>query len=201
MIIGITGGIGSGKSSVAHYWSRVFHLALIDVDLLCRRLMEREQPGWLALKKHCGSRFFIADGSLNRPAFRQALFCEETLRFEVDSLLHPLAKSWMRKELKQHAGAVLLVEIPLLFEAGWQREVDRIIIVFSDQETMCRRLMDRDGLAREEALQAMRSQWFLEKKIMAADNVIDNSGFWGDTCLQILHLGRLYMEKSRRPDF
>jgi dephospho-CoA kinase len=193
MIIGITGGIGSGKSRVARYWSRVFALYLIDVDRLCRQLMNRGQPGWLALKKHCGSRFFKADGHLDRSAFRQALFCEEMLRTEVDNLLHPLAKTWMQKEFQQHAGAVLLVEIPLLFEAGWQREVDKIVVVFADQKTMCRRLMDRDGLAREEAHQAIRIQWFLEKKVMAADNVVDNSGFWGDTCLQILHLGRLYM--------
>jgi dephospho-CoA kinase len=98
----------------------------------------------------------------------------------------------MKKELKCHADSVILVEIPLLFEAGWQQEVDKIIVVFADQKKRCARLMVRDGLTENEAYQAMRVQWFLEEKIMVADNVVDNSGFWGDTCLQILHLGRVY---------
>jgi len=192
MIIGITGGIGSGKSRVAKYWSRVFDLSLIDLDLICRKLMVKEQPGWLTVKKHFGFRFFRSDDNLDRSAFRQALFCEENLRTKVDKLLHPLAKSCMKKELKRHEDSVILVEIPLLCEAGWHQEVDKIMVVFADQKKRCARLMVRDGLTEDEAYRAMRVQWFLEEKIMVADNVVDNSGFWGDTCLQILHLGRLY---------
>jgi dephospho-CoA kinase len=193
MIIGITGGIGSGKSRVANYWSRVFDLSLIDLDKICRGLLTRGQPGWLALKKQFGSRFFQLDDHLDRSAFRQALFCEESLRDKVNDLLHPLAKSCMKKEFQRNADTVVLVEIPLLFEAGWQQEVDKIVVVFADREARCARLMVRDGVTREEACQAMRIQLLLEEKIMAADNVVDNSGFWGDTCLQILHLGRLYI--------
>ncbi|HHD62857.1 MAG TPA: dephospho-CoA kinase [Desulfobulbaceae bacterium] len=193
MIIGITGGIGSGKSRVANYWSRVFDLSLINLDTICRQLLTKGQPGWLALKKQFGSRFFQLGNHLDRPAFRQALFCEESLRNTVDNLLHPLAKSCMKKELQRYADTVVLVEIPLLFEAGWQQEVDKIVVVFADRETRCARLMVRDGVTRKEAYQALRIQLFFEEKIMAADNVVDNSGFWSDTCLQILHLGRLYI--------
>ena len=190
--IGITGGIGSGKSRVAAYWAARFGLSLINLDLLCRELLDQGQPGWQALAERFGDIFFLSDGSLDRAALRKALFSRPTLRREVDRLLHPLARRRMHTQVGQAGGEVVLVEIPLLFEAGWERDVDRIVLVFAHDRARIRRLVDRDAINGQDAARALASQWDLAKKIFAADHVIDNQGMWQDTCLQILHLARLY---------
>ncbi len=197
MLIGITGGICSGKSSVAAYWSRCFQLELIDLDAICRDLLTLEQPGWLALKKHYGHRFFTSAGHLDRPGFRTTLFSDQTLRDEINSILHPLAGAHMQHEYHRAKKSVVLVEVPLLFEAGWEQKVDRIVVVYATGKIRCKRIVNRDEVNRNEAEQAMSIQWPLRRKIEAADHVIDNSRSWFNTCLRIMHLGRLY---SGTPD-
>lgn len=192
MIIGITGGIGSGKSRVVQLWSFFFDLPLLDLDDICRQLLKKEHPGWLGLRKWFGNRFFDQDGNLDRAAFRQAIFTDNVLRNEVDSLLHPLAKSCMRDQCRQMSASIILVEIPLLFEAEWQQEIDRVVVVFADQATRCARIVARDGVSWKESAQAIGSQAPLGEKAMVADHVIENNGAWPDTSLQVLHLGRLY---------
>ncbi|HHB77049.1 MAG TPA: dephospho-CoA kinase [Desulfobulbus sp.] len=201
MLIGITGGICSGKSRVAAYWARCFTLELLDLDAICRKLLTREQPGWLALKKHYGDRFFTPDGHLDRPNFRTALFSDQALRNEINSILHPLAGAHMQNQYRRAEKSVVLAEIPLLFEAGWEHEVDSIVVVYATGKIRCQRIITRDQVNRNEAEQAKAIQWPLRRKIEAADHVIDNTTSWFNTCLQIMHLGRLYSavtDKDRR---
>ncbi len=195
MLIGITGGICSGKTRVAAYWARCFTLELIDLDAICRKLLTREQPGWLALKKHYGNRFFTSAGHLDRPCFRTALFSDQALRKEINSILHPLAVAHMQDQYRRAKKSVVLAEIPLLFEAGWEHEVDRIVVVYAAGKTRCQRIVNRDQVTRNEAEQAMSIQWPLRRKIEAANHVIDNTTSWFNTCLQVMHLGRLYLAK------
>jgi len=195
MIIGITGGIGSGKSRVANSWASFFDHPLLDLDILCRQLLDKEQPGWLALHKRFGVRFFDQSGCLDRAAFRATIFDDDSLRDEVNLLLHPLARSCMRKRCRRLEGRTVLIEIPLLFEAGWQQDVDRIVVVYADTATRSNRIMARDGVSEQECLRALGAQDSLEEKAMAADHVLDNSGQWVETWLQIMHLGQLYVER------
>ncbi len=193
MIVGITGGIGSGKSRVAGFWASFFDHPLLDLDILCRQLLDKEQPGWLALHKRFGHRFLDRNGCLDRGAFRSAIFADDSLRNEVNLLLHPLARSCMRKQCRQFENGTVLLEIPLLFEAGWQSDVDRIVVVYADTLTRSNRIMARDGVSAQECRCALDAQDSLEEKAMAADHVLDNSGPWVETWLQIMHLGRLYV--------
>ncbi|HHL32815.1 MAG TPA: dephospho-CoA kinase [Desulfobulbaceae bacterium] len=192
MLIGITGGICSGKSRVAAYWSRCFQLELIDLDAICRELLARDQPGWMALKKSYGHRFFTSDGHLDRSGFRTALFSDKALRDEVNSILHPLAGAHMQNLYHRAKKSVVLVEVPLLFEAGWEQQFDRIVVVYATGKIRCKRIVTRDRVNRNEAEQAISIQWPLRRKIEAADHVIDNTASWFNTCLRIMHLGRLY---------
>lgn len=192
MIIGITGGIGSGKTRVAQFWSHYFNLPLLDLDDICKTLMEKGHPGWQVLRQRFGSRYFTQNGDLDRPAFRKALFNNQLLRKQVDSLLHPLARSSMQGSLRQMDGSVFLVEIPLLFEAGWESEVDRVVVVYADLISRRWRIVTRDNVSEVESDLAIRSQTPLEQKVMTADHVIENSGPWAESCLQIIHLGRIY---------
>ncbi len=192
MIIGITGGIGAGKSRVANFWASFFEHPLVDLDMLCRQLLDQEQPGWQVLYKRFGSRFFDQSGNLDRTAFRTAIFEDESLRDEVNLLLHPLARSCMRDRCRQLTEPTILIEIPLLFEAQWQQDVDRIVVVYADALTRSCRIMARDGVSARECACAFDAQDSLKEKAMAADHVLDNSGPWVETWLQIMHLGKLY---------
>lgn len=192
MIVGISGGIGSGKSRVCRFWSAHFHLPLIDLDTICRSLLQPGKEGWHALREAFGNRFLATDGSLDRPALRRAIFADHDLRRRLDGLLHPLARRAMISALAAQAvSGPLLVEIPLLVEAGWQEDVDRVVMVYAGIRQRCRRIMVRDQVDGPEAMRAIGSQMNLADKALMADHVIDNSGAWFDTCLQVIHLGRL----------
>ncbi len=197
MIIGITGGIGSGKSRVAGYWSMMFCLKLLSLDEICRQLLVKEKPGWLAIKNEFGDKFFSAAyGELDRKKLRREIFADSALRGRVDSCLHPLVKEEMTGICKKgNKGTVWLVEIPLLFEAGWQSEVDLVVVVYADISTRVARVVGRDGVSDREALKAIDAQKTMEEKVEKADCVIKNNGSWLETCRQVLSLGRLLDKK------
>ncbi|MDP2105139.1 MAG: dephospho-CoA kinase, partial [Desulfobulbaceae bacterium] len=109
--------------------------------------------------------------------------------------LHPLARLQIREHIREQAlrdpGGRIVVEVPLLYEAGWQDEYSRVIVVYAHAALCWRRLVARDGIGPEEAKQAMDIQMDLAEKVVLADHVIDNSGVWADTCLQMHHLSRV----------
>ena len=185
--IGITGGIGSGKSRSCNYLSVLCGLSVIDLDQICRQLLLTGQSGWQALKQELGKQFFYPSGGLDRKKFRQALFADEQLRSTVDSIVHPLAKAEMARQVAR-IGSRALIEIPLLFEAGWHGDIERIIVVYADTPVRCRRVARRDHVSFEQALQAVSAQRCLFEKALHAHHVIDNSGCWAESCLQLRHL-------------
>lgn len=192
MLIGITGGIGSGKSMVRQFWGTYFSLPSIDVDALCRQILAKGESGWQALQANLGNRFFTDNGNLDRPRLRAALFSDPVFRRQVDSLLHPLARTALQEQVRHlESTALVLLEIPLLYEAGWHGDVDRAVVVYAAKEVRCRRIVARDKVSNEQALSAIDTQMSLADKVLAADHVIDNSGSWFLTCLQIFHLNRL----------
>lgn len=198
MILGVTGGIGSGKSSVSRLLAAYCPAPLIDVDQCCRNLLEKGQPGWQALHVAFGARYELPDGSVDRPKFRAALFADPALRREVDALLHPVALNRMREELAKLGGVSLaLVEVPLLYEAGWQKHMDAVLVVFARRAVQCRRVMRRDGVSGKQARQALAAQMDLREKARLADYVIENNGAWAETRRAVVRLGE---ELCRLPE-
>jgi dephospho-CoA kinase len=194
-VIGITGGIGSGKSRVCSFLAGEYGFPLINLDSVCRDLLQPQKAGWQALRTLLSDEYFRENGELDRPRFRRQLFADSALRSRVDALLHPLA----RRETEQRiVGLVadpdpdldgpILVEIPLLFEAGWQGSVDLIVVVYADISIRLQRIMQRDRVSGEQAKKAVAAQQCLLEKAAAADYVIDNSGPWERTCAQIHEL-------------
>jgi dephospho-CoA kinase len=199
-VIGITGGMGSGKSVVARYLYRRFGGALIDADAVCRELMEPGATGWDAFRSTFGAEYLNPDQSINRPLLRRVIFLEEEKRRRLESLLHPLAKKEIVRRIGEARAVLFLIEVPLLFEAGWDREMDRIIVVYADHASCRIRLMKRDRMNAADAAVAMATQWPLAAKALQADHVIDNSGNWAATCLQILHLGELLWQLAGKEE-
>ena len=120
---------------------------------------------------------------------RQRIFNEVETRRRVDSLLHPLAREAMRRQVDLYRAPLVLVEIPLLYEAGWQGDVDAVLVVYARRGVQCCRIMRRDGVLRREAAQAIASQMSLKEKADQADYVIDNSRGWAITRGQVVSLG------------
>jgi dephospho-CoA kinase len=194
LAIGLTGGMGSGKSSAVRLLCELLQAECVDVDLICRHLLEPGEKGWIALRQVVDGSFFDEGGTLDRPLFRQALFTDATLRLQVNGLLHPLARETLAayiQERKKVFDGIVIVETPLLFEAGWQDLFDRIVVVYANNTACQRRISERDQVSVQEAKTAMAAQESLQDKVFKADHVIDNSGSWMDTCLQILHLARI----------
>ncbi len=186
-LIGITGGIGSGKSRVCQYLADLCQLPCVSLDIICRDLLAIGAPGSKALLKELGTEFFSASGELDRSSFRAAIFADSQLRQRVDKLLHPLARQEMLRKVANY-GRVVLVEIPLLFEAGWQKDVDCIVVVSAASEVCCQRVVLRDSVSKDQVLQAISAQQSLEDKALQANVVIDNSGSWKYTCRQVQKL-------------
>jgi dephospho-CoA kinase len=189
-LIGITGGIGSGKSRACQYLAQLSGWPLLDLDQICRQLLLPQAPGWLALKKLLPADFFTANGELNRPKLREAIFADAALRQQIDSLLHPLAKQGMTAQAARLNAPLVLAEIPLLFEAGWQDSVSQIVVVYADESVRLRRIMERDQVSEEQAKRAIAAQMPLEDKARLADHCVDNSGDWASTCGQLRHVAR-----------
>ena len=193
--IGLTGGIASGKSSVADMLSRLLGCEHVDADDICRRLLEPHAEGWQEFTGKFGAGYLTENETIDRPLLRKDLFASEKLRREVDNIIHPLVKkvivSRMDTIIASGPDSRVLVEVPLLYEVGWEYLFDTVIVVYADRETCLHRLMLRDGVEMAAADRELQSQLPLSEKVLKADHVIDNSGLLQDTMSQVNHLAEL----------
>ncbi|MFH1019175.1 MAG: dephospho-CoA kinase [Pseudomonadota bacterium] len=196
-VVAVTGGMGSGKSSVAACLCEIGGARGLSADTVCRQLLEPEAAGWLAVRKAFGGRFLLADQSIDRPLLRKVLFADHEFRHELNTLLHPLVRDEITSCIEKERGhlsdpqARFVVEVPLLYEARWEHDFSRIVVAYADEKACRRRIMLRDRISEAEAEKAMATQMPLPRKALLADHVIDNSGAWPETCLQIVHLRNL----------
>lgn len=191
--IALTGIIGSGKSLVADLFRKSGFMVL-DVDQIASQLMEKGESGWLRIREEFGAAYFNDDETLDRPKLRKDIFENAELRGRIDSLIHPLIRREMFRLLDdQHKGAFTIIEVPLLFEVGWQDDFDLAIVVSADEKTCLARLMARDGLDERAGREALATQMGLAQKIELADMHIDNNGTREETERQV----REIIEKLR----
>jgi dephospho-CoA kinase len=191
--------MGSGKSLVAERF-RELGARVIDTDEISRRLLEPSAKGWSALADEFGDRFFKIDLTVDRKKLREAIFSDEELREKVNSILHPLIRESVNEICAGEVGCkaaslngamrpqITIVEVPLLFEVGWQDDFDQVIVVTADEETCLNRVMSRDGVDRHAALAAFATQMNPAKKAGMADHLIDNSGDLAATARQVKEL-------------
>lgn len=196
LTIALTGAMGSGKSRVAELF-RELGARVVDADEVSRRLLEPSAMGWVALSDEFGKRFFKSDLALDRKKLRNAIFSDEGLRKKVNAILHPIIRQAVNEICaadadRESAGVgravFTVVEVPLLFEVGWQEDFDLVVVVFADEETCLNRVMSRDGVDRHSALAAFSTQMSLAEKVRMADHVIDNSGDLAATARQVKNL-------------
>ena len=186
-LIGLTGGIASGKSLVS---SRLAELGatIVDADVLAREVVEPGTPGLAAIAEHFGSSVLNEDGTLNRPALGAIIFADPEQREKLNAITHPAV--WRRaRELFDAAAAdeVVVYDVPLLVEGakGRQLDFDLIVVVDASAETRLHRLVELRGLTRDEAQHRLNSQASDAERLAVADVVIDNNGTIDETLLAV----------------
>ena len=191
--IGLTGGIASGKSTVASLFAALGAVVL-DTDQIAREVVEPGKPALAALVQAFGAGILDRDGRLDRGALRGRLFTDEATRRRVEAILHPEILAELERQSHSAPGPYQVFVIPLLFESHLERVVDRILVVDCPEEDQVRRLMARDGESRESALSMLRAQASPEERLAVADDVVDNGGDSEALPAQVAALDRKYRE-------
>lgn len=186
-IIGLTGGIASGKSTV----SQMLHEAgfpIVDADIAARKVVEAGTEGAKKIRATFGAEVFQENGELDRQKLGSIIFHDSEKREALNAIVHPLVRRWMLAERDRWIAAghdTIVFDIPLLIESRLQEMVDTVVVVFVDEQTQLERLMKRNNLAKSEAQARIASQLPLAEKIKQADIVIDNSQSLAETEQQV----------------
>lgn len=178
ILVGLTGGIATGKSTVADLFRR-FGAAVIDADQLARDVVQPGKPAWREIVKCFGKRVLLPDRTIDRPALGSIVFRNRRKLRRLERIIHPRVAREQQRSARRIArrtpNAIIIYEVPLLFEAGVNTRVDKIIVVTADRETQVARLKQRNGLTRRQAFQRIRSQMPLAEKARRADIVLDGT--------------------------
>jgi len=202
--IGLTGGVASGKSTVAAAL-RGHGAAIVDADLLAREVVRPGGPAHADVVAAFGAAVAAADGTLDRKALAARVFADEGARRRLNAITHPHIRRRMAEEAARleasGASSVIVFDIPLLLDTtdGADLGLDGIIVVFADEPARLRRLTARDGLSEDDARRRLAAQVPLDEKVARADWVIDNSGAPEETRAQVDRLWRVLVERGRSP--
>jgi dephospho-CoA kinase len=178
VLVGLTGGLATGKSTVAALFKRC-GAYVVDADVLARQVVAPGTAGWRAVVTAFGKGVLNSDRTINRQTLGSIIFRHPAKRRQLERIIHPRVSREQARLTKQAAAknprAVVLYDVPLLFEAGLEKVADKVVVVAADRETQIARLRERNGLSRSEAVRRIRSQMPLRKKIRRADYVLDGT--------------------------
>lgn len=179
LIAGLTGGIASGKSTVARFFGKL-GARVIDADELARKVVEPGTPGWREVIEAFGEEYVTPTGELDRKKLARLVFHDPKAKKRLESIIHPrvlaLREEITREILREDPQALIIFDVPLLVEAGLHKKVDRVIVVWVPREIQIKRLVERDNLTRREAEKRLANQMPLDEKLPFAHYVVDNSG-------------------------
>jgi dephospho-CoA kinase len=189
-IVGITGGVASGKSLVLHQFMKLGAYA-IDCDLLSREVVVPCSKAWWEIVRFFGNGIVKKDLEIDRKKLRAIVFSDSEKRTILEKIIHPEVKRKCEermeaiKKIELEPNALVVIDVPLLIETGIQGEFDKIIVVYASEETQLKRVMERDGITRDEAKKLIELQMPLGEKLRFADFVINNEGTREETENQV----------------
>jgi dephospho-CoA kinase len=196
--IGLTGGIASGKTTVANMFADL-DVPVIDTDVIAREVVRPGKPALEDIRERFGEAVIDASGQLDRAAMRKLVFSDENSRIDLENILHPCIGAETRRQADAATGPYQLVVVPLLVGSELQQFVDRILAVDCDEETQIQRLMDRDADTREDAQKILSFQASREARLAIADDVIHNNQSIARTLEQVAELNSLYQRLAETP--
>lgn len=190
LVVGLTGGIASGKSTVANMFKEM-GIEVIDADIEARKAVEIGEAAYEQIVTYFGEGILSDDHTINRSKLAEIIFNDSVKRQKLNEIVHPDVRRRMneKKETAIFRGdQVVVLDIPLLFESGLKHMVDVVLLVYVEKDVQLQRLMDRNLLTKEEALARIQSQMPIEDKRKLADKVINNNGTIDDTKKQLIEL-------------
>lgn len=196
-VVGLTGGIGSGKTAATNAFKQL-GITIVDADIVAREVVEPGSPALAKIAAHFGDTILLADGQLDRAALRERIFNNADEKKWLEALLHPLINAETARQLKAANSAYVIYVSPLLIDGGQQQFCQRIVVVDVPEEQQITRTMSRDGNDRALVEKILASQINRQIRLAAASDIIDNSGDLNQLNTQVeqLHLQFLQLAKQ-----
>jgi dephospho-CoA kinase len=199
VVAGLTGGIATGKSTVTALFAS-FGAAVIDADRIARDVVVRGRPAWQKIVEHFGTGVLRPDGELDRERLGGVIFSDKGQKDVLNRIVHPEVFREMDRRIRElgeeSRAEVVICDVPLLIETGMHRGFDEVILVYVPEPLQIRRLMDRDGISRDEAVRKVRAQMPIEEKKAYATIVIDNSASREETAGAALRAYQYLQERA-----
>lgn len=193
--IGLTGGIASGKSTVADMFADL-GVPVIDTDIIAREVVQPGQPALEEVREAFGDGIIAADGTLDRPAMRAIVFSDDDARRRLEAILHSRIGEAAREQADAAGGEYQVIVVPLLVESALRAFVDRVLVVDCDEETQVARLLARDAESEAQARRILAAQSSRDERLAIADDVVANDGDFDETREQVLALHRYYLQEA-----
>ncbi|MNQ83730.1 Dephospho-CoA kinase [compost metagenome] len=192
-VVAITGGIGSGKTTVANQFAAL-GIEVVDADLIAREVVEPGTPALTAIASHFGPGILDEQGRLDRRALRERIFSDPAAKSWLNALLHPIIRSEMLRQCAAASSPYCLLVVPLLVENRLTELADRVLVIDVDEATQIERTCRRDGVSREQAQAILASQASRSERLAMADDVLDNQSGTTETIRErILALHETYL--------
>jgi dephospho-CoA kinase len=199
LVVGVTGGIGSGKSTAAHLFADC-GAGLVDTDAIALALTQPGQPAVHEIAQRFGAEYLTSAGALDRVRMRERVFSDPAAKRDLEAILHPLIRTEVAAQVRASGAPYVLVLIPLLTETGgYPSLVQRVLVVDADEQTQIARTMVRSALTEEQVRAIMRTQATRQQRLAAADDIIDNSGDLEHLRKQVQDLDARYLQMAQRP--
>ena len=196
-VIGLTGGIASGKTTVANLFQQQFGIDIVDADIVAREVVEPESAGLKQIVQRYGAAILLDDGTLNRTQLRDIIFADPNEKQWLDALLHPMIRQRMLEQLDNTTTPYALLVIPLMAENNLQTLANRVLVVDVDESSQIERTMLRDGISQQQAQSIVNSQATRAQRLAIADDVIKNHSKNQQLLYQITELHKKYLEMCR----
>jgi dephospho-CoA kinase len=190
--VALTGGIGSGKSTIADAFARS-GIAVIDADIIARQVVEPGKPALRAIVEHFGADMLLPDGSLNRRRLRELIFVQAAEKAWLNALLHPLIQQQTQEYIASASSPYVIWVVPLLVENNLSAKADRILVVDVSVATQLARTIKRDGVSLEQAQKIIAAQATREERLAAADDIINNDGEPQSAIAEVASLHQRYL--------
>lgn len=175
MIVGLTGGIASGKTTVANLFTAL-GIDIVDADIVAREVVAPGTPALDEIKQHFGKSVIHQDGSLNRTVLRDIIFSDESAKTWLNQLMHPLIRQTISEQLANTTSPYAILVAPLLLENNMQSMVSRVLVIDAPEHSQIERTMTRDNSSEEQARAIISSQFTRQQRLELADDVIKNNG-------------------------
>jgi dephospho-CoA kinase len=196
-VVGLTGGIGSGKSAAADEFAAL-GASIVDTDAIARELTDKGGAALAHIERRFGAAFLDASGAMNRKKMRDHVFADPAAKQALENLLHPLIREESARRIAAASGPYVVHVVPLLLESpGYRSRVDRVLVVDASEQAQLARVRARSGLSADEVRAIMRTQVSRAERLAGADDVIDNSGSLEALRKQVGALHQKYLQFAR----